>query len=111
MLPLACGAMRVFAPVIEIATLAMLHPGQDFPFGRAVALELIRNDDPLDIPQTLDKLAKKLLRRLLIAAALHQDIDDVVVLIDSAPQVMALPVDRQKHLVQVPLVAWLGASM
>jgi hypothetical protein len=24
---------------------------------------------------------------------------------------MALPVDRQKHFVQVPFVAWLGASM
>ena len=31
-------------------------------------------------------------------------------MVDSAPQVMALPVDRQKHLVQVPLVTGLGAS-
>jgi hypothetical protein len=41
---------------------------------------------------------------------LYQDIADVVVLVDSAPQVMALPVDRQKYLVEVPLVTWLGAS-
>src|SRR4030095_13856747 len=32
------------------------------------------------------------------------------VLIHGAPQVMALPIDRQKHLVEVPLVPWLGAS-
>jgi len=41
---------------------------------------------------------------------LHENVEDVVVLVDSAPQVMALPVDRQKHLIQVSFVAWLGAS-
>jgi hypothetical protein len=38
-LALARGAMRVFAPVIEVATLAMLHPGQELPLRRAVAFE------------------------------------------------------------------------
>jgi hypothetical protein len=47
---------------------------------------------------------------VLIAPALHQDIEHVIVLIDSAPQVMALPVDRQKDLIEVPLITWLGAS-
>ena len=28
---LACGAMRVLATIIEVATLAMLDPGQDIP--------------------------------------------------------------------------------
>jgi hypothetical protein len=85
-------------------------PGQDFPFGRAVALELIRNDDPRHVLQALEQLAEKLLRRLLVAAALHQDIEHVIVLVDSAPQVMALAIDGQKDLVEVPLVPWLGAS-
>jgi hypothetical protein len=47
---------------------------------------------------------------LLVAAALHQDIEHVIVLVDSAPQVMALAIDGQKDLVEVPLVPWLGAS-
>src|SRR4029450_2126781 len=110
MLPLARRPMGVLTAVVEIATLAMLHPGQDVPFGRAVALQLIRNDHARDIPQALEQLAKELLGRVLVAAALHQNVEDVILLVDSAPQVMALPVDRQKDLVQVPFVAWLGAS-
>src|SRR5262249_8857857 len=52
----------------------------------------------------------KHLRRLLIPPALHEDIQHVIVLVDSAPEVMALPVDGQEHLVEVPFVAWLGAA-
>jgi hypothetical protein len=44
-LSLACRAMRVLTAVIEIATLAMLHAGQNLALGRAVAFELIRYDD------------------------------------------------------------------
>jgi hypothetical protein len=46
---------------------------------------------------------------LLVASALHQDVEDVVVLVNGAPQIMARTLDGQKHLVQVPLVPGLGA--
>src|SRR5262249_7745627 len=39
-----------------------------------------------------------------------QNVEDVVVLIDGAPQVMAFTIDGEKHLIQMPLVPWLGAS-
>jgi hypothetical protein len=77
--------MRVLTAVVEGATLAMVHPGQALPFRRAVALQLIRDDDPRYIPQALEQLAKKLLRGLLITPALDQNVEDVVVLVDSAP--------------------------
>ena len=110
-LALACGAMRVLAPVVEIATLAMLDPWEDLALGRAVAFELIRNDHPWHVLEPLEELAEKLLRRVRIAPALHQDIEDVVVLIDGSPEVMALTINREKHLIQVPFVAWLRASV
>src|SRR5215471_12911825 len=99
MLPLARWPMGVLTPVIEIATLAMFHPGQDLPFGRAITLELVRDDHPWHVLQALEQLAKELLRRLLVAAALHQDVEDVVVLIYRAPEIMALPINRQKHFI------------
>ena len=34
----------------------------------------------------------------------------MIVLVDSAPQVMALAINRQEDLVQMPFIAWLGAS-
>ena len=36
--PLACGPMRILTAVVEITTLAMLHPGQYLALRRAVAL-------------------------------------------------------------------------
>src|SRR5262249_314304 len=71
---------------------------------------LIRNNHPWYIGQALEQFAEKLLRGLLIASALYQDIEDVVVLIDGSPQVMALTVDGQENLIQVPLVPCPGAS-
>src|SRR5919109_4326541 len=107
---LACGAMRVLATIIEVATLAMLDPGQALARGRAITLELVRDNHPWHVLQALEQLTKKLLGGLFVAPALHENVEDVVVLVDSAPEVKALPVDRQKHLIQVPFVAWLGAS-
>src|SRR5215468_11158106 len=109
--PLACRPMRILTAVIEIATLAMLHPGQDLTLRRTVALQLVRNDDARHVLQALQQLAEKLLRRLLVASALHEDIEDVVVLVDRAPEVMALTINREKYLIQVPLVPWLRTSM
>ena len=109
-LPLARRPLRVLAAVVERATLAMFHPGQALALGRAIALQLICNDRARDIPQALEQLAKELLGRVLVAATLHEDIEHVIILIHGAPQVMALPVNRHKHLVEVPLVPRLGAS-
>jgi hypothetical protein len=92
---LACGAMGVLTPVVEVTTLPVFDPGQALPFRRAVALKRVRDDHARDRPQALEQLTKELLRRLLVAAALHQDVEDVAVLVDSAPQVMALPVQRR----------------
>src|SRR5215510_1276212 len=105
---LPCRAMRVLTPVVEVTTLPVFHPGQDLPFRRAVALQLVSDDHPWHVLQPLEQLAKKLLRRLLVAATLHQDVEHVIILIHGAPEVMALPIKREKHLIQMPLVAWLG---
>jgi hypothetical protein len=103
--------MRVLTPVIKIPTLTVFHPGQDLSLRGPVALQLIRDDHPWHVLEPFEQLAKELLRGLLVAAALHQYVEDVVVLIYRAPQVMALPIHHQKHLVKVPLVTWLGSSV
>jgi hypothetical protein len=40
--------------------------------------------------------------RTLFAPGLHQDIDDVAVLMDSPPEVLQLAVDFQEKLIQMP---------
>jgi hypothetical protein len=101
---------RVLAAVVELATLALFHPGQDVPLGRAVALQLIRNAHARDIPQALEQFAKDLLGGVLVAATRPPEVEHVISLSHGAPQVMALPMNRQTHRVEVPLVPWLGAS-
>jgi hypothetical protein len=96
MRPLARRSMRVLAPVLEIPTLAMLAPWADPPLCRTIALHLVRQDDPWHVLQALQQLAKEVLGRLRVPAALYQHIQHVVVLIHRPPQLMALPVDRQK---------------
>jgi hypothetical protein len=96
--------MRVFAPVIEVATLPVFHSWQEFAFGRTIALQLIRDDDAWHVLQPLEQLAKALLRSLLITPALDQDVEHVIVLISGAPQVMALAMDCQKDCIKMPFV-------
>ena len=107
---LACGAMRVLTAVIEIATLTVFHSGQDLPCRRAIALELIRNDDARHIGEALEQLAKELLGCLLVPPALPQNIEDVVILIDGPPQVMALTVNCEEYFIQMPFIPELRAT-
>src|SRR5262245_27015802 len=51
---LACGTMGVLTTVVQIATLPVLHPGQDLALGRAVALQLIGNDHPWYVLQPFE---------------------------------------------------------
>src|SRR5215467_11748607 len=104
-LALTCRPMGVLTPIIEIAALTVLYAREDLALGRAIALQLIGDDHARHVGEPLEQLAKELLRRVLIAAALHQDIEDIVVLIHRAPQVMALAIDRQEHLIEMPFIA------
>jgi hypothetical protein len=55
--------------------------------------------------QAFEQLGEKLLRRLRIAAALHEDVEHILVLVDSPPPGMPLILNGEKHLIQVPRVA------
>ena len=86
--------MGVLTPVIAIAALAMFDARQHLALRGAVALQFIRDHHPGDMLTACEQRAEELLRGLFVAPALHQDIEDVVVLIHRAPQVIALAIDR-----------------
>jgi hypothetical protein len=48
----------VFGTVVQIAVLLMFHTGQDLAHGRPIALQLIRDDHPRDIPHALQQFAE-----------------------------------------------------
>jgi hypothetical protein len=90
--------MRVLTPVIEIAALPVFHPGQHLALGSGVAFQLVRDEHAGHIAQAFEQLLEELLGRLLVAATLHEDIEDVVVLIHGSPEVIARTIDGQKRL-------------
>jgi hypothetical protein len=106
--PLAGGLVGVLCAVVEVVVLAMLDPREDLALRGAVAFELVRNDHPWYIGQTLEQLAKECLRRLFVPAALDENIEDVAVLVHGPPEIVPFPIDSQKYLVQMLPVARTG---
>jgi hypothetical protein len=109
-LALTGGLMRVLRPVVQIAVLPMFGAWEDLPLRRAIAPQFIGHNDSWDILTPFQELAKESLRGLLIASALYQNVQDSPVLIDGPPEIVAPALDREKHLIQMPFVAWLRAS-
>src|SRR5258708_24722982 len=88
----------------------MLHARQDFASRRAITLQLIRDDHARNVLQPFEKLTEKSLGSILVASALHEDVEDIAVLVHCSPQVMPLATDREKDLVQMPFVATTRAT-
>jgi hypothetical protein len=105
---LARRLMGVLGAIIEIAVLPMFHARQELSLGGSITLQLIRDDDPRSILASFEELAEEFLRGLLVPPALHQDIEDVAVLIDRPPEIMMVTLDCQKDLIQMPLITSLG---
>ena len=107
-LPLARRLGRVLGPVVQVAVLAMLHPGQDLALRGTIALPLVGDHHPWNVLTALEERAEALLGGLFVAPPLAQDIEDIAIVIDGPPEIVALRVDRDEHLIQMPCVAWAG---
>ncbi len=102
--------MRILRSIVQSLMLLMLYPWHDLNFRRAVAPQLVGNDHPRHVPQALQQLAEEPLGGLFVPAALHQDVQDVAILIHGTPQIMILAVDLNEHLIEVPLISGPGTS-
>src|SRR5258708_25938860 len=96
--------MRVLCSIVEVLVLAVLHARQDLAFRCSITFQLISDNHTRNILQPFEKLAEKSFRGLLIASALHKDVDHIAVLVHSSPQVMYLATDSEQNLVHMPFV-------
>jgi hypothetical protein len=96
--------------VVEVAVLALLHTGEEFPLRRPLAGQFVGDAHPGYVLAPFQQLAEEALRSLLVPAALDENVQHVTVLIHGTPEVMPGPLDGEKHLIQVPLVARLRAA-
>jgi hypothetical protein len=81
-LSLAGRLVGILGAIIQISALPILNTGQDHAHGGPVASQLIRDDHPWNVPQALEESAEERFRGVLVAPTLHQDIEDMAVLVN-----------------------------
>ena len=97
--------MREFRAIVLVLPRAVHHGRHRDAVRRGVATELVRDQPTRGPTLSLQQLAKEARSRPAIASRLHEDVDDVAVLVHGAPQILLPPLDLHEHLVQVPGVA------
>jgi hypothetical protein len=94
--PLTCGSVGVLRAVVEIAVLAVFHTRQELANRCPIAAQLIGDDHLGYIGEPLQQLPKKCLGSSFISATLHEDVEDIPVLVDGPPEVMPFPLMLRK---------------
>src|SRR6201981_1702997 len=102
--------MRILCPVIEALVLPVLNAAYDLPLGGAIAAQLVGDQHTGRSQVLLEQLAEQALGGLLVATALHEDVENEPLLVDRAPEPMLLANDGDNDFIQVPLVAALGRA-
>src|SRR5215218_4066660 len=77
--------------------LAMFDPGENLALGRSGALEFVGDEHARHVGPPLEEFTEELLRRLLVAPTLDQDIEDVAVLIHRSLQIVLFALDGQEQ--------------
>jgi len=104
-LPLSGWLMGDFSTIVGVAPCVVNNGRHHNSMRCAVAPQLVGHQAPRFASLALQELAKEPLGCSPIATRLDENVDDVPVLIDSAPEILPLTPDRHKELVQVPDIA------
>ena len=72
---------------------------------RTVASQLVGHETARFLSPTLEEFPEGSARRTPIPAGLHEDIDQVTILIHRAPQILALTIDPHEDFVQEPRIS------
>ena len=91
--------------VVRVLIGAVEHRWHHRATGGRVTTQLVGNQASRHVPLVLQQLAKEAHRGVPIPSRLHEDVEDVTVLIYGAPQVLLATLDRDEHLVEMPGVS------
>ena len=104
-LALSRRLMRNLCAVVLVSVRAMGDGRHDRSVRSPVAAQLVGDQSHGLTRLALQQLAKKACGRPAVAMRLDEDIEDVAILIDSAPEIVPPSLDGDEDLVQVPSVA------
>jgi hypothetical protein len=110
-LSLAHRLVGVFGAIVQVSVPAVFHTGQHLPFRRLIAPQFVGHDHTRHIREPLEELAEEPFGCGFVPELLDQDVKDVTVLIHRPPETVALPIDRQKDLIEMPCITRSGTSV
>jgi hypothetical protein len=87
-LSLAGWLMRVLRAVVHVSALPMGHSRRDDFLGRAIAAKFVGDDHAGRPAGGAQQLAQKANSGKTVAPRLHQDVNDVTLLVDFTPEIM-----------------------
>ncbi len=90
--------------------LAVRYSSESLSYSRPIAVALIGQEHAGHIGQPLQAFVEDGVRGRLVPPALHQNIEEIPVLVDRAPPIVTLVMDSQKDLAEGSPGSWLGAS-
>ena len=79
--------------------------GHDLPMCDSVAAQLVGHQTHGFLALTLQQFSKETPRRAPVPTGLDEKVDQVPVLVDRTPEILALTVDRDEDFVQEPRIA------
>ena len=82
--------MRVFGPVVHVATAPVLHLGQNIAMRNAIAAKAIRHQALWLVLQPGEQAFEETLGARGIASVLDQDVEHHPMVIDSTPEIIQL---------------------
>jgi hypothetical protein len=96
--------VRALSTIFERTVLAIRYRGENFALGGLISLQLVDEDHARDVGHLPEEGGEALLRRLLVPAALDQESEHVIVLLDRPPQRIPLPLDGERQFIEMPYV-------
>jgi hypothetical protein len=99
--PVARRLMRDFHSVVSPTVLAVADAGQELSASSAITAQPIGHKQAGNVVQAFQQLAKEAFGRALIPVLLDENIKHITVLVHSTPEVVTLPLNRDKDFVEM----------
>src|SRR5260370_24634848 len=98
--------MRILGPIVLSEALLVVAGKPKMPEGSAVGAQLVSRHLFRREALLAEQLAHELDGCALIPSALNQDLENLALMIDRAPQIHMLAGDPDDHFVEMPAITW-----
>jgi len=97
--------MRHFGAVVGVDVIEVFYRRHHGPMRGIIAFEFVGDEPARFTALAFDQVTKEAHSRLFVPSTLHQNIKGIAVLINRAPEILSLALNRDKDFVDVPGIA------